>query len=100
MVSNKGSPGMARWRQDGKELLYMTSDGGIMSVAVSLNPVFRFDPPELLFRLPPEFSTAGAPGAVADVTPDHQRFLILMPTARSARDEISVVMNWPAAIKR
>jgi hypothetical protein len=68
--------------------------------SVSLNPVFRYDPPKLLFWLPPEFSTAGAPGAVADVTPDHQRFLILMPTARSALDEISVVMNWPAAIKR
>ena len=100
MVSNKGSPGMARWRQDGKELLYMASDGSIMSVPVSLNPVFRFEPSELLFRLPPKFSTAGAPGAVADVTPDHQKFLVLMPAASSARDEISVVMNWPAAIKR
>jgi hypothetical protein len=102
MVS-KGSAGMARWRRDGKELVYLSNDGGVMSVALSANPAFQPGRPELLFRLPPAFSftsPTGTPGTIADATSDNQRFLVAMPVVSDTRNELTVVVNWPAALKR
>src|SRR6185503_6520096 len=51
LVSTKGSLGVARWRGDGKELLYVAADGTLMAVDVTLSPTFRSGVPQPLFRL-------------------------------------------------
>ncbi len=102
MVS-QGAIGMPRWRSDGKELFYLTPDGGIMAVEVTTDPTFKVGQAELLFRVPRGFlgaSSVGAPGAMADVTADGKRFLFAMPVAESAPEEFTVVLNWPAWVSR
>jgi serine/threonine protein kinase len=102
MVS-KGSEGMARWRKDGKELYYITTDGSIMAVDVKTNPVFSAGVPRLLFKLPPIFSrepsATGTPGARVD-TQDGQRFVVSMPVTENAPPQFSVVLNWQTGLKK
>ena len=102
MVS-QGAIGMPRWRSDGRELFYLASDGGIMSVETTTSPTFKSGPPQLLFRLSKVFlssSSVGTPGTLADVTADGKRFLIAMPVVDSAPEQFTVVLNWPAWLKR
>jgi len=92
MVSN-GTIGMARWRADSRELLFLAADGGVMSVNVTPGAVFTADPPRLLFALPRSILTMGLPGGIIDVTRDHQRFLVSMPTA-AVGSGYKVAINW------
>jgi hypothetical protein len=100
MVS-KGSVGMARWRSDGKELVFISSDGAIMSVDVTADPVFHASAPRQLFQFPANVLALGGttPGARMDATRDLQRFLVTEPAQSSARQELTVVLNWQAALK-
>ena len=99
MVS-KGSLGMARWRTDGKELVFIGADGGVMSVDVTADPVFHASPPKLLFPLPRGLlALSTTPGALSDATRDLQRFLISVPAQSNVRQEFTVVLNWQAALK-
>ena len=100
MVS-RGSQGMARWRADGKELLFMGSDGGMMSVDVTANPVFQASQAKLLFQPPRLFvGQPGYPGARADVSTDLQKFLLRMPAKQMAQQEVNVVLNWQSGLKK
>ena len=95
MVS-KGALGMARWRADGKELLYLGSDGGLMAIALTGGPVFQSSPPQMLFKLPPEFLRGG----LADVSRDNQKILVSIPAQEGARQALSVVLNWQAGLAK
>jgi Tol biopolymer transport system component len=100
MVS-KGSMGAARWRNDGKELAFLNSDGGIMSVDVTADQAFHATAPKMLFQLPKSVTALGGstPGARMDVTRDLQRFLVSVPAQSKARQEFTVVLNWQAGLK-
>ena len=68
---------MIFWRQDGKELIYMTRDWEVMSVDVTTTPTFLAGTPKLLFKMDGPF-----PGYLArgkNVTGDGQRFVFSMP---------------------
>jgi serine/threonine protein kinase/Tol biopolymer transport system component len=100
MVS-KGSLGMARWRADGKELVFIGADGGMMSVDVTTDPVFHASAPKLLFQLPRSvLALSPTPGALMDATRDLQRFLVTVPAPSSARQEFTIVLNWQAGLKK
>ena len=100
MVS-KGALGLVRWRADGKELLYLGSDGGLMAVALTGGAVFQPSPPQMLFKLPREFLRLSfSAGAMADVSRDNQKILLSMPTQESARQALSVVLNWQAGLTK
>ena len=97
MVSKSGTLGLARWRQDSKELLFVDADGNLMSVDVAASPVFKSGIPQKLFALPRPFLTqTPQPGTLADVASDGQRLLLAMPSDESTRPELSVVLNWQA----
>jgi Tol biopolymer transport system component len=93
-----------RWRRDGKELFYLSTDGKLMSVEVKTEPRFAAGAPKPLFdvRQFPSNATAGGPFRY-DVAPDGKRFLIdSLATATEDSDSapITVVLNWPAALKK
>jgi Tol biopolymer transport system component/predicted Ser/Thr protein kinase len=95
MVS-RGTQGLARWRRDSRELIFLGADGALMSVEVTPTPVFKASAPRTLFQLPRAFLLqAGNPGALADASRDLQRLLVAMPSEQGARQELSVVLNWP-----
>ncbi len=75
-VSNAGARGMIFWRQDGKELFYLTSDWEVMAVDVTTTPTFQAGTPRLLFTIPD--SSEGFPPVWKNVSGDGQRFVFAM----------------------
>ena len=87
-----------RWRRDGKELLYFTADGNLMSVEVTLSPTFKLGASKILFQAP-ILGAATTRRTRWDLTPDGQRFLINSTVGESA-SPITVVLNWQAGFKK
>ena len=90
---SKGGGTDPRWRGDGKVLFYVASDGKVMSVDISAEPVFEAGTPRPLFQLPPGFIGG-------DVTADGRRFLIGVPVLQSASVPFTVVLNWQSELKK
>jgi hypothetical protein len=72
---------------------YNSPDGKIMVVEISTSPVYRIGAPQTLFQRP-KGARAG------DSTPDGKRFLIAVSVGQSSSEPYSVVLNWPALLKR
>ncbi len=75
-VSPNGTAGMIAWRQDGKELYFMTRDFEVMAVDITTTPAFQAGPPRPLFKLPVPVPAAGQSKGVS---PDGQRFIFALP---------------------
>jgi eukaryotic-like serine/threonine-protein kinase len=87
-----------RWGQDGRELLYISPDGSMISAEIDTGPPFRVRGERVLF------SSAGlqrcahcavSPYFVA--APDAERFLVRRDLERAAMP-VTVVLNWTAAL--
>ena len=74
---------MISWRQDGRELYYMTPDWEVMAVDVTTTPTFQAATPRLLFTLPGPLP--GRPALWKNVSPDGQRFVFLLDVPVSVR---------------
>jgi Tol biopolymer transport system component len=94
-VSKDG--GLPRWRSDSGELLYMASDGRIMSVSIrpDADGGIESGPPQALFQtrpIPPTFN-------LWDAAPDAQRFLLNIPLEWTSAAPITVLTNWTEKLK-
>ncbi len=83
-----------RWRGDGKELFFTTSDGKLMATPIETQPAFRPASPKALFALP-EPPNRLMP-LFEDVAPDGNRFLLNLPTESAASVGFRVVLHWQA----
>ena len=96
-ISSEGG-GQAHWRRDGKEIFYLTADGAVMSVDVSLEGDGDFAAPKRLFQ-----SVLSRPTMNTDeydVTSDGKRFIFVQPGADSSdTSAVTVVVNWKATSK-
>ena len=99
MVS-RGTRGMARWREDSKELMFVSGDGEIVVVDVAAGSAFQSSAPKKLFQMPLELLSNQNPGTMADATRDAQRLLFVMPVPDSAQRELAVVLNWQAGLRK
>jgi hypothetical protein len=98
---SRGSVGMARWRSDSRELIFLGADGSVVSVDITGTPVFKASAPQALFQLPRSFTAQlGTPGALADATRDLQRLIVAVPSEAGRRQSLSVVLNWQNATRR
>jgi serine/threonine protein kinase len=101
LVSNSGTSGLIRWRADSSELVFLNSEGALVSVKVTSAPVFKASAPQVMFQMPRPFLVqAGTPGALADASRDLTRLIVAMPSESSRRQELSVVLNWANEQKR
>jgi Tol biopolymer transport system component len=83
-----------RWRRDSRELFYLSADGKLMSVPV------RAQGDTLDFGSPVPLFTVAVPDSFQyDVAPDGSRF-ILNSARRVVSAPLTVVLNWPALIKK
>jgi len=83
-----------RWRRDGRELVFLTLDGVMMSVAVDPDRN-KAETPQRLFSTGIIRDTAQHQYAV---TADAQRFLLGVPVERVTPYPLTMVLNWAAAI--
>jgi hypothetical protein len=95
MQISSGGGWQPLWRKDGRELFYLSPDGIIMAVGVTIDNAFHADPPRPLFRtnIPPYPGRPELPAKSYGVTRDGQRFLVNQVIDESARNTISVVVH-------
>ena len=91
-ASNAGGTA-PRWRADGKELFFITPEGAIASVPVSLRPVLQVGSPTMLFQ---------ARGISTDwgVAADGSRFLVMAPDVGAASTSFSLILDWQGTLDR
>ena len=87
-----------RWRGDGKELFYLSSDGKMMAAPVRITANFDVGRPVELFQTSPRQPVSFNDQVAYDVRPDGQRFLILTQMKQAESVPMSVVLNWPAKL--
>ena len=87
VIVSKSGGTAPRWRSDGKELLYITPEGAIASVPVSLGPELKVGLPTTLFQ------TNGV-GPEWGVAPDASKFLVMAPASGAALTSFSLIFNW------
>jgi eukaryotic-like serine/threonine-protein kinase len=94
-VSTGGGVG-PRWRGDGKELFYVAADGMLTAVAIEAGSTFEKGAPRPLFQ------TMFRGGVYASYTVSHdgKRFLINVPPGVEDVTPITVVMSWPALLRK
>jgi Tol biopolymer transport system component len=87
-----------RWRRDGKELFFVS---GQKLMAVDVNtaaPQFEAGIPKPLFEA--DFLSGTYSPSIYAPTADGQRFLAVIPVAQQSISPVTVVTNWPAALKQ
>jgi eukaryotic-like serine/threonine-protein kinase len=94
MVSSTGGA-LPLWRDDGKELFYLTEDGRVMSVEIKSGAKIESSVPQQLFQTRIKFAD-DYPYAI---NPDGSRFLINSPADASAAP-LTIVLNWTAGLKQ
>ena len=98
-VSTEGGD-QPRWRQDGRELYFVTLDGKLMAVDVRAGSPFEAGTPKALFELkaPPnglsDFRNQYAPD------PSGQRFLVTRLVEEPNPEPIRVITSWAADGKK
>jgi Tol biopolymer transport system component len=85
-----------RWRRDLREIYYMSPDNKIMAVEVrALGDTFTLGAAKALFETRPMRG-----GTAYDVTGDGQRFLVNTLVQAQSSVPLTLVVNWPAAVKK
>jgi serine/threonine protein kinase len=97
-VSNAGGV-EPKWRGDGKELFYLSSESKMMAVPVKTGLSFDPGTPAVLFQANPREMLATSEQFSYEVSQDGQKFLI-NTHLKTATMPLSVVLNWSAKVKQ
>jgi serine/threonine protein kinase/Tol biopolymer transport system component len=85
-----------RWRHDGKELFYLSPDNKIMSAEISeQSGSLVIGKVALLFPVNP---VSG--GQAYDVSADGKKFVVDTQAAPKTSEPLTLVVNWPALLKK
>lgn len=85
-----------RWRNDGKELFYLSSDLSLMSAEIRAETAFHAQPARALFQTR-AIRPTGLTGQAYDVTSDGGRFLI---NVAATNTPITLVVNWLSLVQQ
>ncbi|HEY1339172.1 MAG TPA: protein kinase [Bryobacteraceae bacterium] len=83
------------WRRDGKEIYYFSADGTLMAVPVNLGATINVGAPVPLFKV-----RIGGLGGQYAITRDGKRFLVNERVGGETTQNLTIVLNWPAALKK
>jgi Tol biopolymer transport system component len=92
---SSGGGSAPRWRRDGREIFYVAPDSRIHSVEVRPGGEFEAGAPRSLFAA----QVARMPLAFYDVTADGQRFLVTEFVRSEEPEPITLMVDWPAALR-
>lgn len=97
---SSGGGEQPRWRGDGKELFYLSSERKIMAAPVTTGTNFDVGTPVALFQATPRPPILVYDLFVYDVSRDGQRFLINTQVKQPEAAPMSVVLNWTAKLNK
>jgi serine/threonine protein kinase/Tol biopolymer transport system component len=97
---SSGGGEQPRWRGDGKELFYLSSDSKMMAAPVTTGTHFNAGTPVVLFQSTPRQPVLVYDLFVYDVSRDGQRFLINTQVKQAESTPMSVILNWPAKLDK
>ncbi len=83
-----------RWRQDGKELFYLSPDGKMMAVSVKTGASFEAGSPSALFQTHARQPVSSQDQFSYDVSGDGQRFLVITKADEANAAPLTVLLNW------
>lgn len=89
-----------RWRGDGKELFYLSSDRKMMAVSVATGANFDAGSPVALFQTTPRQPVSLNDQFVYDVSWDRQKFLVNTPVKKAEDQPMSIVLNWTTKLRK
>ena len=89
-----------KWRQDGKELFYLSTDGKMMAVAVKPGASFEASSPVALFQTHRRQAVSAQDVFSYDVTADGQRFLINTRMDEANAAPLSIHLNWASEMEK
>jgi hypothetical protein len=89
-----------RWRQDGKELFYLSAEGKMMAVGVKTGASFEAGSPVALFQTHRRQPVSAQDVFSYDVSGDGQRFLILSKVDEANPAPLSVLLNWASEMEK
>ena len=89
-----------RWRQDGKELFYLSAEGKMMAAAVTAGTSFEAGSPIALFQTHPRQPVSASDVFSYDVSGDGQRFLIATKVDVGNPAPLSVLLNWASEMEK
>jgi len=89
-----------RWRPDGKELFYLSTDRKLMAVPVKTGSNFEAGPTVALFQMHARQRSGVMDAFSYDVSADGQRFLLNDRRDESSSSPLSIILNWPAELER
>ena len=96
---SSGGGSQPRWSRDGRELVYLQSDGTLTAVPTQTTPSFVKGTPTPMFKTR-LLAAVNAYHLAYVPTADGQRFLMSAPIDNEERSAITVVVNWPALLKK
>jgi eukaryotic-like serine/threonine-protein kinase len=89
-----------RWRQDGKELFYVSQDGKMMAVPVKLGASFEAGSPVALFQTHRRQPVSSQDVFSYDVSADGQKFLIITKMDEASAAPLSMLLNWASQMEK
>ena len=89
-----------RWRQDGKELFYLSADGKMTAVAVTTGPSVKAGSPVALFQTHRRQPISSQDVFSYDVSGDGQRFLIATKLDETSAAPLAILLNWSSEMEK
>ena len=89
---------MLRWRADGRELYYISSDLAVMAVEVTPGPALKLGVAKKLFTAQMQYDNP--PFYRWDVSPDGQRFYIDTTTEEDVATRLEIVSDWRSLLRK
>src|SRR5712664_207136 len=88
------------WRQDGRELFYLSAEGKMMAVKVKTGASFEADSPVALLQTHRRQPVSAQDFFSYDVSGDGQRFLIATRVDEANAAPLSVLLNWASEMEK
>lgn len=87
-----------RWRQDGKELFYLSPEGKMMVVALKTGASFKAEAPVALFQTQRRQPVSSFAVFSYDVSGDGRRFLVITKADEANAAPLSILLNWASEL--
>jgi Tol biopolymer transport system component len=89
-----------RWRQDGKELFYLSAEGKMMAVPVTAGVSFEARSPVTLFQTHRRQPISSQDVFSYDVSTDGQRFLVITKVDEVNTAPLSIMLHWASEMEK